>query len=72
VTGDDGHIGGIMTIGETVQALVNDGVWSDCQVIAIYGDMITVAGMGEVLIAAQSSRPLLGICLPVSLIRAKI
>jgi hypothetical protein len=60
-----------MYIGQTVEALVNNGDWCDCQVIAIYRDTVTVAGEAEVQLAAQRGTRPLGICLPLSLIRAK-
>lgn len=60
-----------MNIGQEVEVSVNGGQWCTAQIIAIYEDMVTVAGVSEVNLAAlRGTRPL-GICLPLNLVRAK-
>jgi hypothetical protein len=59
-----------MQIGQIVQARVNGGQWCHAQVIAIYDDIATVAGMEEIAISNSQGRKPLGICLKINLIRA--
>jgi len=60
-----------MRVGDEVEARVNCGEWCSAQVIAVYEDMVTVAGESEIALAISDGRKALGICLPLSLVRAK-
>lgn len=60
-----------MNIRDEVEVSVNRGEWCPAQVIAVYEDMVTVAGESEMALAALKGKKALGICLPKNLVRAK-
>jgi hypothetical protein len=60
-----------MQIGDRAQALVNNGHWTDCEVIDIKGTYVIVAGDEEMRRARADGRNPIGISLRCDLVKEK-
>ena len=60
-----------MNVGETILAPVNGGQWEEAQIIEIHGDIVRVAGAGEMSIVQRLGRTLLGVGFPIRSIKEK-